>query len=462
MREVKLLTSNMSDATGEPASERENIGSIRVNRESDIILVRDRIRLAARELGFDNVTQIKLTTAASELTRNIYEYAGKGAITVSVIERDGRTGMEIDFVDEGPGIADVEKVLSGQFQSKSGMGRGITGSRRLMDVFSIETGPGLGTRIRAVKWFDQDQRPLKPIEEIQKLFFSATESGVVEELQSQNRELVRVLGELTESREELEKTNLDLKLANQKLTEIDQMKSSFISTIAHEVRTPLNAITGLIQVLIRDKSDPLTPRQRETMERLDRSATMLVRLVNDLLDLSRLQAGKMQIRLQKFDAPELIDSVYSGLKQTAADKGVGFSYGVEPGLGAVNSDPTKVAQVITNLASNAIKFTPPGGSVMVCAGLDAGQMWRIEVSDTGIGIDEEQVPLIFEEFRQVNLSNPHHSGGTGLGLPISKRLVELLGGKLKVVSTPGSGSTFTVIWPLNVRGYVPDSIITER
>ncbi|HWP43349.1 MAG TPA: ATP-binding protein [Blastocatellia bacterium] len=456
------MTSEMTNSSGEAFGERETIGSRHVGRESDIVLVRDRIRLTSRELGFDNVTQIKLTTAASELTRNIFEYAGKGGITVSIVEEDGRTGMEVLFEDEGPGIADVEEILSGQFQSRSGLGKGIIGSRRLMDEFSIETGPGLGTRIRTVKWFDQDQRPLKSVDEIRKLFFSAVESGMVEELQSQNRELVRVLGELTESRERLEKANRDLRLANEKLTEVDQMKSRFISTIAHEVRTPLNAISGLIQVLLRDKGEPLTERQRETVERLDRSATMLARLVNDLLDLSRLQAGRMQIRLQKFDAPELIDSVYSGLKQTASDKGVGFSYGVEPGLSTVNSDPTKIAQVITNLASNAIKFTPSGGSVTIRAGLDAGQMWRIEVSDTGIGIAEDQVPLIFEEFRQVNLSNPHHGGGTGLGLPISKRLVELLGGKLKVISEPGHGSTFTVILPLDVRGYVSESIIAER
>jgi signal transduction histidine kinase len=452
----------MLNDSDEPSAEREKIGSIHVTRESDIVLVRDRIRLAARELGFDNVTQIKLTTAASELTRNIYEYAGKGAITVSVIEKGGQTGMEILFEDEGPGIPDIEKILSGQFQSGSGLGKGITGSRRLMDEFSIETGPGLGTRIWATKWFDPNQRPLKSVDDIRKLFFSATESGMVEELQSQNKELVRVLGELTESREELKKANFDLMLANEKLTEVDQMKSRFISTIAHEVRTPLNAMTGLIQVLIRDKSEPLTPRQIETVERLDRSAIMLVRLVNDLLDLSRLQAGKMQIRVQSFDAAELIDSIYNGLKQTANDKGVVFSYGVEPGLAVVNSDPTKVAQVLTNLASNAIKFTPSGGTVTIRAGLDAGQMWRIEVSDTGIGITEDQVPLIFEEFRQVNLSSPHHSGGTGLGLPISKRLVDLLGGKLKVISTPGHGSTFTVIWPLDVRAYVSDSFIAER
>jgi len=456
------LTSDIFDAGSDSSPEREKIGSIPVTRESDVVLVRDRIRLTARELGFDNVTQIKLTTAASELTRNIYEYAGKGEIVVSIIEKEGRTGMEVLFEDQGPGIPEVEKILSGQFQSKSGLGKGITGSRRLMDEFSVETGPGLGTRIRAIKWFDLDQRPLKTVDEIRMLFFSATESGMVEELQSQNKELVRVLGDLTQSREELEKANVELKLANEKLTEVDQMKSRFISTIAHEVRTPLNAITGLIQVLIRDKGDPPTPRQRETLDRLDRSATMLVRLVNDLLDLSRLQAGKMQIVLENFDATELIDSLYDGLNQTANDKGVRLSYGIEPGLGKVNSDPTKTAQVITNLASNAIKFTPSGGSVTIHAGLDTGQMWRVEVIDTGIGIAEEQVPLIFEEFRQVNLSNPHHSGGTGLGLPISKRLVELLGGRLMVVSSPGRGSTFTVIWPLDVLGHVSDSVIAER
>jgi signal transduction histidine kinase len=442
-------------------TDREKIGSIFISRESDIVLVRDRVRLAARELGFDNVTQIKLTTAASELTRNIYEYARTGNITVSIIEEDGRVGMEILFEDRGPGIPDVERILSGRFRSKTGLGKGISGSRRMMDEFSIETGPGLGTRVRATKWFDPEQRLLRPIDQIRQLFFSASESDMVEELQSQNQELVRVLGELTKSRRELETTNQELKLANEKLKQVDAMKSRFISTIAHEVRTPLNAIIGLIQVLLRAKKDPLSPSQRETVERLEKSSTMLVRLVNDLLDLSRLQSGKMQIKIESFGVGDLIDSICAGLKQTANDKDVSFNYEIEAGLEEVSSDSTKVTQVITNLASNAIKFTPAGGAVTIKAGLDGRQMWRLEVTDTGIGMAEDQVPQIFEEFRQVNITNPHHSGGTGLGLPISKRLVELLGGRIKVHSAPGMGSSFTVIWPVDVRGYVAESLIAE-
>ncbi len=456
------MTSELFGLTGDKAPRREKIGSIFIRSEADIVRVRDRIRLVAREFGFDNVTQIKLTTAVSELTRNIYEYARTGSITVSVVERDGQTGMEIIAEDNGPGIEDLDKVLSGKFQSKTGLGRGISGSQRLMDDFVIASSPESGTRVEAVKWLDTDQRALKPIDQIRQLFFSSSESGAVEELQAQNKELVRVLGELTESRRDLEQANHELQSANEKLKQVDEMKSRFISTIAHEVRTPLNAIIGLIQVLGRDKREPLTPRQRETVERLEKSATMLVTLVNDLLDLSRLQAGRMQIRVQSFSASELINSIYNGLNQTAASKGVTLSYEVSSDLPDINSDPTKVAQVITNLASNAIKFTPSGGTVTVKAGRDAGQMWHVEVTDTGIGMEDDQVPLIFEEFRQVNIASPHHSGGTGLGLPITKRLVELLGGRIKVISAPSLGSTFTVVWPLDVRGYVADSLLRDE
>ncbi|HXG95004.1 MAG TPA: ATP-binding protein [Blastocatellia bacterium] len=440
---------------------REKIGSIFVKSEADIVRVRDRVRLAARELGFDNVSQIKLTTAVSELTRNIYEYARTGSITVSVIERDGRVGMEIICEDQGPGIADLDKVISGEFQSKSGLGRGLSGSRRLMDEFSIESEVGRGTRIEAIKWFDEEQKPLKTVDEIRSLFFSASESSIIEELQSQNSELVRVLAELTRSRRDLEQTNRELQEANEKLRQVDEMKSRFISTIAHEVRTPLNAMTGLITVLARDRTDPLTPRQRETVERLDKSAKMLIQLVNDLLDLSRLQARRMQVKIQEFDLAELIDSICNGLKQTAADKGVSLTCDIAPDIPKIKSDPTKVAQVITNLTSNAIKFTPSGGSVTIKAARDVGGLWRVEVIDTGIGIAEDQIPHIFEEFRQVNISSPHHSGGTGLGLPISKRLVELLGGRLKVISAPGAGSNFMVIWPADVRAFVDESVIAE-
>ena len=453
------MTSELFGLTGDRTPRREKIGSIFVRSEADIVRVRDRIRLVAREFGFDNVTQIKLTTAVSELTRNIYEYARTGSITVSIIERDGQTGMEIVAEDSGPGIANLDNVLSGQFQSKTGLGKGITGSQRLMDDFTIDSTPGSGTRIETVKWFDPDQRALRPVDQIRQLFFSSSESGAVEELQAQNKELVRVLGELTESRSKLEQINRELQSANEKLKQVDEMKSRFISTIAHEVRTPLNAIIGLIQVLGRDKREPLTPRQRETVERLEKSATMLVTLVNDLLDLSRLQAGRMQIKMQTFSVSELIDSIYNGLKQTAMNKGVTLTYEVASDLIEINSDPTKIAQVITNLASNAIKFTPADGRVTIRAGRDAGHMWHVEVTDSGIGMEEEQVPLIFEEFRQINIASPHHSGGTGLGLPISKRLVELLGGRIKVISAPNLGSNFTVVWPMDVRGDVADALL---
>jgi signal transduction histidine kinase len=456
------LTAELFYPTGDQEPRREKIGSIFIKSESDIVRVRDRVRLAARELGFDNVTQIKLTTAVSELTRNIYEYARTGSITVAIIERDGRVGLEIVCEDEGPGIADVDEVLSGRFQSRTGLGRGLPGSSRLMDEFRVESEVGLGTRVEAIKWFDEEQKPLKTVDQIRSLFFSANESSMVEELQAQNQELVRVLGELTTSRRELERANRNLQEANEKLRQVDEMKSRFISTIAHEVRTPLNAINGLVSLLARDKKEPLSERQRETVERLDKSARLLIQLVNDLLDLSRLQARRTQIKVQEFDAAELIDTISTGLKQTASDKGVVLEYDTMPDLPKIKSDPTKVGQVITNLASNAIKFTPAGGTVSIKACTDVDGMWRVEVIDTGIGLAEEEIPSIFEEFRQVNIASPHHSGGTGLGLPISKRLVELLGGKMKVISAPGAGSTFVAVWPTDVRGYVDPSVISEQ
>ena len=143
------------------------------------------------------------------------------------------------------------------------------------------------------------------------------------------------------------------------------------------------------------------------------------------------------------------------------DKGVELSYEIADGLPRINSDLTKITQVITNLTSNAIKFTPSGGSVRIVVSPEGREMWRVEVIDTGIGMEEDQVPLIFEEFRQVNITSPHHSGGTGLGLPISKKLVDLLGGKLTVASAPQQGSTFSVTWPLDVRGYVPEALLSE-
>src|SRR5215216_7051285 len=149
MREDAVLTAELFYPAGE--SRREKIGSILIRSESDLTRVRDRVRLVARELGFDNVTQIKLTTAASELTRNIYEYARTGSISISVVARDGQKGMEIVYEDNGPGIPELDRILAGDFQSRTGLGKGIAGSRRLMDIFNVETAPGQGTRIVTVK-----------------------------------------------------------------------------------------------------------------------------------------------------------------------------------------------------------------------------------------------------------------------------------------------------------------------
>src|SRR5690242_7115176 len=267
MWEAAPVTAGIHQPASDVTTRREPIGSIFIRRESDLPRVRDRVRLAARELGFDNVTQIKLATVASELTRNIYEYARTGSINVALVERGERRGLELVCEDEGPGIANIEQILSGHFESTTGLGKGILGSQRLMDEFRVQTAAGQGTRIEAVKWFDDYQRAARPVDEIRKLFFSASEESMIEELQAQNGELVRVLGELTRSRRELEQANRDLQHANEKLRQVDEMKSRFISTIAHEVRTPLNALTGLLMVLTRDKTDPLTPRQQETVGR---------------------------------------------------------------------------------------------------------------------------------------------------------------------------------------------------
>src|ERR671939_2146380 len=198
----------MSDITS------TRLGEIYVRRESDIVKVRDRVRRLAREMGFDLTTQIKITTAISELTRNIYEYAKSGAISLAVAERGPDTGLQITARDDGPGIDEktLHAILRGRYQSYSGMGVGLSGTRKLMDEFDIQTSSNEGTRVAVVKWLPRAAAAgiRERVESLRAHFNEDADDSALEELQQQNRDLVEVLSELEEKRQQLEELNRQL------------------------------------------------------------------------------------------------------------------------------------------------------------------------------------------------------------------------------------------------------------
>jgi len=246
--------------------------------------------------------------------------------------------------------------------------------------------------------------------------------------------------------QELQRTAAQLK-------EMDQIKSHFLANMSHELRTPLNAIIGFSRVILKGIDGPLTENQQTDLTAIYENGQQLLSLINNVLDISKIAAGKMDITFAPVDLQPVIQSVMSTAVALVKDKPIELRQEVQPDLPIIEGDETRLRQVILNLVSNAAKFTEVG-SIIVRAWADTEQV-TVSVTDTGIGIAPEHQGLIFEEFRQVDGSLTRRAGGTGLGLPISWHLVEEHGGRMWVESALGEGSTFSFTVPLKRRPVVP-------
>jgi PAS domain S-box-containing protein len=261
------------------------------------------------------------------------------------------------------------------------------------------------------------------------------------------------LRDLTERRraDELRLRSLRLEAENQQVREASRMKSEFLANMSHELRTPLNAIIGFSTIL-RDTSSDVTPDQRvEFLGDIVTSGRHLLQLINDVLDLSKVEAGKLEFRPEPVEIERVVQEVLSVLKETAANKRLSLHVDVEP-LKDVYLDAGRLKQVLYNYVSNALKFTPDTGRVTIRTRAEGAALWRLEVEDSGIGIAEQDLPRLFVEFEQVDAGAAKQHGGTGLGLALTKRLVEAQGGQVGVRSTLGQGSVFWATLPIVYAG----------
>src|SRR5262249_51821577 len=223
-------------------------------------------------------------------------------------------------------------------------------------------------------------------------------------------------------------------------------KSEFLANMSHELRTPLNAIIGFSEVLSERMFGELNEKQEEYLKDIYASGTHLLSLINDILDLSKIEAGRMELELSDLHLPTALDSALTLVRERAGRRGIELQMNVDSRLGQVRADERKVRQVVLNLLSNAIKFTPEGGRIEVRATPQDGLV-EVSVSDTGVGIAPEDQEAVFEEFRQVGTADKKVEG-TGLGLTLCRKFVELHGGRIWVKSELGTGSTFTFSLPL--------------
>jgi PAS domain S-box-containing protein len=238
----------------------------------------------------------------------------------------------------------------------------------------------------------------------------------------------------------------ELLAAYDRLREHDRLKSAFVANMSHELRTPLNVIIGLCQLLARDPAMPLAPLQTDAVARMERNGRALLEMVNDMLDYSRLEAGRSALHLESLVVEEVIGAVANNFEPEAREKKIELKVEVSPEVGSVQTDRRKLTQVVSCLVSNALKFTS-AGSVAVSAGADGEDQWYIEVTDTGIGISSDALAYIFDGFRQVDDRLTRSYNGVGLGLAITRRIVELLGGQITVESRQNEGSRFRITWP---------------
>jgi signal transduction histidine kinase/CheY-like chemotaxis protein len=446
-----------------------------VQHEQDVVTARQRAGQIASLLGFDPSEQTRIATASSEIVRNAFRYTGGAKVEYGV---DGETAPQLFSIvvsDTGGGIPNLDQILAGRYRSSTGMGVGLIGARRLMDRFRIDS-TRKGTTIHLQRFLPKRAPLFAPwqLQEIARTLADRKPAGLVEEFQRQNQELLRALDELNRKQEDLVRLNRELEDTNRgvvalyaeldekadHLRRADELKSRFLSNMTHEFRTPVNAILALTSLLEeRAQAAPEVAYLRKAAENLSE-------LVNDLLDLAKVEAGKTEVRPVEFAPSNLFGALRGMLRPLLVNQSVSLVFDDVDGLPVMRTDEGKVSQILRNFVSNALKYTEKG-HVRVAAHLDAASEAIVfSVADTGIGIAPEDQKRIFDEFAQVEHPLQRRFKGTGLGLPLSKRLAELLGGSITVESSPGTGSTFSVTIPVQYRSSAidvePPAAVWER
>lgn len=454
---------------------RHNVMSVALRREQDVVLARHRARQLSQALGFGHQDQIRIATAVSEMARNAFRYARDGVVRFFVEGELFDQMLVICVEDSGPGIPHLQDVLDGVYRSETGMGEGIRGARTLMDGFDVTSTPS-GTQVHMMRRLPRSASEVTgpAIVRILDTITSPDSSPAFTEFQLQNQELLRVLQELEARNEELVRMGAELEDTNrgvvalymeledraEQLRRANTLKAQFMSYMSHEFRTPLDSMIALAGILIDRVDGDLGAEQEHQVSLIRKSARDLLTMVDDLLDTARVDAGQISLRPRSFLIGDLFSALRATLRPLTITDDTLLLFEDPPRLPPFNTDEGRVSQILRNLISNALKFTE-GGVVRVTAECLDAERVALRVEDTGIGIPPEQVERIFLDFTQVDTPLQRRVRGTGLGLPLSRRLATVLGGSLEVQSTPGVGSTFTLIIPFELPASEDGAVTTK-
>jgi signal transduction histidine kinase/DNA-binding response OmpR family regulator len=408
------------------------LGYIRLQHRTSVYEARKKIRGLADALGYDPIVATRLATAVSEATRELLRSSREPRIAVALAMELSPPRLVLDF--EGRDAVPQLVGLTGFFDAlkQKNPQAGFLGLRASMRLPN--------PAFQATDAFVTEQRG-----RIQGL----SREELMVEIQQKNRELEQHSAALEET---VAQRTEQLKQAMEAAEDASRAKSGFLANMSHELRTPMNAIIGYAEMLMEDAEDEGNEAAAGDLKKIHSAGKHLLALINDVLDLSKIEAGRMDLYLESFEVSAMVDEVVSTIDALMQKNENTLKVEVDATLGTMRADVTKVRQALFNLLSNAAKFTHQGEVGLVVRGEhEDGVEWvRMSVSDSGIGIPPEKIDQVFEEFSQADETTTRDYGGTGLGLPISRRFCQLMGGDITVESTVGEGSTFTIRLPVEV------------